>query len=239
MPSSVGMPPSPMVKFCVSRPAQSPGYDLALRLPLLGWSIGLAFVSAAGLEQYLRTAELATPVAAYITNIAMRLMVIIYLLTLAAAVVVRMSPVAKSRGVEPRISGLIGTFLATAVVLFPRHELSVTAGAVSTLSILGGDALAVVVLVQLRRSFSIMPEARQLVTSGVYRFVRHPLYLAEGVATFGSVMQYLSPSTVTLFVVQTAFQLRRIRNEETLLEKVFPEYIRYKDKTARFIPGVY
>jgi protein-S-isoprenylcysteine O-methyltransferase Ste14 len=49
----------------------------------------------------------------------------------------------------------------------------------TTLLLLDGNALAVLVMVQHGRSFSIMAEARQLVTSGVYRWVRHPLYLAE------------------------------------------------------------
>jgi protein-S-isoprenylcysteine O-methyltransferase Ste14 len=42
-----------------------------------------------------------------------------------------------------------------------------------------------------------------------------------------------------LLVAQIAFQLRRIRNEETLLTKVFPEYMEYREKTARIIPGIY
>ena len=59
---------------------------------------------------------------------------------------------------------------------------------ISTLLLLGGNALAVLVLVQLGRSFSVMAEARRLVTSGVYRWVRHPLYLAEELAVIGIVL---------------------------------------------------
>ena len=103
---------------------------------------------------------------------------------------------------EPRISALIGTFLLTAVVLFPRRELSTAAGLVSTLLILAGDGFAVFVLVRLRHLFSIMAEARELVTSGPYRLVRHPLYLAEQVATLGNVMQFLSVWTALLAVVK-------------------------------------
>jgi protein-S-isoprenylcysteine O-methyltransferase Ste14 len=63
-----------------------------------------------------------------------------------------------------------------------------TGEAISTRLLLGGNALAVLVLVQLGRSFSIMAEARRLVTSGVYRWVRHPLYLAEELAVIGIVL---------------------------------------------------
>jgi protein-S-isoprenylcysteine O-methyltransferase Ste14 len=69
--------------------------------------------------------------------------------------------------------------------------------------------------------------------------VRHPLYLAEEIATIGSVMQFLSAWTTMLLVAQIAFQLRRIANEETLLTDVFPEYAKYRQKTARIIPGIY
>jgi protein-S-isoprenylcysteine O-methyltransferase Ste14 len=225
--------------FNLTNLQQSPAYDALMRLPMLAWTTVLAIVSVASLERYARSADLALPGAIYAVNIAMRLSVIAYLVILAATVVTRMAPIGKAGGTEPRISALIGTFLMTVVVLFPRRELSLTAGLVSTLLMLAGDAFAVVVLTRLGRSFSIMPEARQLVTSGVYRFVRHPLYLAEEVATIGGVMQFLSIWTAVLLVVQIAFQLRRIRNEETLLAEVFSDYAIYKKKTAGIIPGIY
>ena len=52
-------------------------------------------------------------------------------------------------------------------------------------------------------------------------------------------MQFLSAWTMMLLVAQIAFQLRRIANEETLLTDVFPEYAKYRQKTARIIPGIY
>jgi protein-S-isoprenylcysteine O-methyltransferase Ste14 len=117
--------------------------------------------------------------------------------------------------------------------------LSPIAAAVSTLLTLAGNALAIVVLTQLRGSFSIMAEARQLVTTGVYRVVRHPLYLAEEIALIGVVMQYLSLWTALLLAAQIAFQLRRMHNEEIILGETFPEYAAYKATTARLIPGIY
>ena len=230
---------SPIARFDLTEPQQSRAYDVLMRLPVLAWSAALAIMTAVGLERYASAADPALPRTIYSVNIAMRLSVIVYLGILAATVVVRIQPMAKARGAEPRISALIGTFLLTVVVLFPRRELSLTAGCVSTLLILAGNALAVFVLVRLRGSFSIMAEARQLVTSGAYRYVRHPLYLAEEIATIGSVMQFLSAWTTMLLVAQIAFQLRRIANEETLLTDVFPEYAKYRQKTARIIPGIY
>jgi protein-S-isoprenylcysteine O-methyltransferase Ste14 len=150
-----------------------------------------------------------------------------------------MRPVKKARGAEPRISAFMGTFLITVIVLFPRCDLAPAAGCVSTLLVLFGDSIATAVLIQLRRSFSIMAEARQLTISGAYRFVRHPLYLAEEVATIGNAMQFLSIWTAMLLIVQIACQIRRMRNEEIVLMEVFPEYSSYRRKTPRIIPRLY
>jgi protein-S-isoprenylcysteine O-methyltransferase Ste14 len=145
----------------------------------------------------------------------------------------------KARGVEPRISALVGTFLVYAVTLCPRRELSVGGEIAATTLILLGTALAAYGLTQLGRSFSVMAEARQLVTSGVYRIVRHPLYVAEEIAVIGLVIQFLSYQTLLLVAVHAGFQLRRMRNEEAILINTFPEYGAYKEKTARLIPGIY
>jgi protein-S-isoprenylcysteine O-methyltransferase Ste14 len=218
---------------------QSSTYDLLMRLPILAWSTALALISAVDLDQYIRFADPALPRAVLSVNIAMRLSVIGYLVILAATVIIRRPPIGKARGAEPRISALIGTFLITAIVLFPRRELSLPISVASTFLTFAGEGFAVVALIQLRRAFSIMPEARELVTAGPYRLVRHPLYLAEGIATIGSVVQFLSAWTAMLLVVQIAFQLRRIWNEEALLAEVFPQYAAYKERTARIVPRIY
>jgi protein-S-isoprenylcysteine O-methyltransferase Ste14 len=218
---------------------QSSTYDLVMRLPVLVWSAALAFISAAALQKFVQTADPTLPAVAFGVSIAMRLAVIGYLVILAATVILRKAPTARARGIEPRISALTGTFLITGIVLLPRHELSLPLSIVSALLTLWGDGLAAVILVQLRRSFSIMPEARDLVTSGLYRFVRHPLYLAEEIAAIGTVMQFFSPWAVILLVVHFAFQLRRICHEEAVLERTFPRYPAYAEKTARLMPGLY
>jgi protein-S-isoprenylcysteine O-methyltransferase Ste14 len=222
-----------------ARLQHSRAYDVVMRLPMLLWSVFLGLVTWLGLQQYMREADPALPGAVSGLNVAMRLSVIAYLVVIVATLVVRTRPTGKARGMEPRISALIGTFLLTVVVLFPRRELSLLAGTVSTLLTLAGNAFAVVVLTQLRSSFSIMAEARELVTSGVYRRVRHPLYLAEEIAAVGVVMQFFSLWTALLLAVQIGFQLRRMRNEELILTEIFPEYKMYQAKTSRLLPGIF
>ena len=218
---------------------QSRLYDLLMRLPMLMWSVFLGIVTLLSLQQYIREADPALPGAVYILNIVMRVSVTAYLVVIAATVAVRMRPAQKARGIEPRISALIGTFLSTAFVLFPRRDLSVIAGLVSALLMLSGNTFAVIVLTQLRGSFSIMAESRRLVTAGVYRRIRHPLYLAEEIAVIGVAMQFFSPWTALILAVQIGSQLRRMRNEEVILTETFPEYLAYRARTARILPGIY
>jgi protein-S-isoprenylcysteine O-methyltransferase Ste14 len=218
---------------------QSRVYDALMRLPILVYGTLIGWASVMGLAKYVDTADPTLPNAVYGINIAMRVSSIAFLILLAVMTVVRRRATGKARGVEPRISALAGTFLVSAVTLFPRRELSVGGELAATALILLGTALAVYVLVQLGRSFSVMAEARRLVTSGVYRIVRHPLYVAEEIAAIGLVIQFLSYQTLLLLAVHAGFQLRRMRNEEAVLISTFPEYGAYKEKTARLIPGIY
>jgi protein-S-isoprenylcysteine O-methyltransferase Ste14 len=213
-------------------------YDIAMRLPLLVWCGFLAISAAHDLMAYIGAAADAPP-AAYVVNIAMRLSLIGFFVVLVASVVLRGAPLDRAEGIEPRLSALCGTLLITAIPFLPRTDLSPELGVLSTVLILGGNALAIVVLLRLGRSFSVMAEARGLVTRGIYRHIRHPLYLAEEIAAIGGAMQFFSPWAVLLLLVQFGFQLRRMANEERVLERHFPEYARYRQTTARLLPGVY
>jgi protein-S-isoprenylcysteine O-methyltransferase Ste14 len=69
--------------------------------------------------------------------------------------------------------------------------------------------------------------------------VRHPLYLAEAVATLGAMISFLSVWALLLVVVQMTLQLVRIHYEERVLRQTFPEYAGYAKRTARLIPEIY
>jgi len=214
-------------------------YDWLMRLPLLGYAVFFATLQMAGLARYVHESDAARPLALYAIGMVMRLSTIAFLLLLAAATILRARPTGKARGLEPRISAFAGAFLVYVIPLYPRRELSAPAEMVSTLLVLFGSAAAVYTLLRLGRSFSLMAEARGLVTSGPYRLVRHPLYLAEELAIVGIFMQFLSLSTAFVLAVQIVFQLRRMHNEEAVLAESFPEYAAYRQRTARLLPGVY
>jgi protein-S-isoprenylcysteine O-methyltransferase Ste14 len=210
-------------------------YDTMMRLPLLVWALFCATVQYRGLVQYQKS-----PIDfMYAIYIVMRLSTIVFLLLVVAVVILRTRPSEKATGLEPRIAALAGSFLTYAIVLFPRRELSASLEITSTTLTLIGTLGAVFSLSQLGRSFSVMAESRQLVTTGFYHFVRHPLYLTEEIAIVGVFIQFASVWTTLVLALQVAFQLRRMDNEEAILTASFPEYVAYSRTTSRLIPGVY
>ena len=162
----------------------------------------------------------------------------LYLLFI-AMILLRARPIAKSPGFRPRLEAALGGFLVYALPLLPLSPLDIVGQAGSAVLMAGGAAFALFTLAWLGRSFSIMAEARGVVTSGPYAVVRHPLYLAEGIANFGACLQFAFLPALALFAVQSVFQVRRMLNEEAVLRQVFPDYGAYMQRTARLIPGIW
>lgn len=164
-----------------------------------------------------------------------------FFLMIAWLTLVRPRAVAQAPGPGPRIAAVLGTwlFLFGAPFLTRRTDLGAPALLLSASLILLGDVLAVLILQWLGRSFSIMAEARKLVTTGPYAIVRHPLYAAELVAVLGLVIQFGTIEAVVLAAAQFGFQVIRMRNEEAVLRRTFPEYAAYMARTARLIPALW
>jgi len=166
--------------------------------------------------------------------------VAIYNMIIAVLYGLRLRPVSKSLGIIPGITALVGGFMLSSLLLLnPRENLPLGVLAVADFLIVIGNILIAFVLLQLGRSFSILPEGRRLVTHGIYSVVRHPLYLAEAVAALGLAMTYWSPLSWLLVAAWFGVQIARTYNEERVLREYFPEYVDYARKTPRMIPGVY
>ncbi|GGF14356.1 protein-S-isoprenylcysteine methyltransferase [Aliidongia dinghuensis] len=213
--------------------------DRLVRGVVAAWFLLLATVVALGIGSAL-TGDRPMTELDY-ARIASKVAVISFLAMMGYLTIVRASPLAQAKGWQPRISAFVGTNLIFIGMLFlsPRTDLGIGAHIASTCLILTGNALCVYVLSHLGRSFSIMAEARKLISNGPYRVVRHPLYFAEQVAIIGVFIQYASVMAAVLIAIHFSFQLRRMFNEERLLRATFPEYAAYMSHTARLIPAIW
>lgn len=82
-----------------------------------------------------------------------------------------------------------------------------------------GLALVVTAFLSLNRSFGLAPENRGIKTGGVYRFVRHPMYLGYVLAEAGYAFENASIFNLFILMVSVLFLLLRLRAEEQLLQQ--------------------
>ena len=220
-------------------------YDLFAAAPLIAWYLfGLTQILPSMVQQislaklFIQTDPSVLP-PVLLLGIASKICTIVFLALMVVMFAVRRVPLHYPIALYPRFVAGAGTFLGIGIVMIPLEELSSGLYLVSLFSIIGGTVFSVWATLTLARSISIMPQARKLVTSGPYAFIRHPLYLGEFVVLFGIALQHSMPWALLLLAIQSMFQFERMKNEERVLAHAFPNYADYVARTARLLPGVY
>ncbi|MGH9741223.1 MAG: methyltransferase family protein [Candidatus Acidiferrum sp.] len=85
---------------------------------------------------------------------------------------------------------------------------------------------------QLGNSFSITPQAHQLVTQGLYSRIRNPIYVSGMVAVLGLILFLERPYYLLIFPAIIPLQFARSRAESRVLETRFgDQYREYKSHT--------
>lgn len=111
-------------------------------------------------------------------------------------------------------------------------------------AILGLIGLALILkgLLDLGSNLTPLPYPKdngQLIQSGAYSLVRHPLYSGIIFAAFGWVVFQFSLSHLIATAVLFAFFNAKASREETWLTQKYPEYSDYQQRVKRLIPGLY
>jgi protein-S-isoprenylcysteine O-methyltransferase len=105
-----------------------------------------------------------------------------------------------------------------------------------------GIALAIWARRNLGKNWSSYPtlkESHELIISGPYRFVRHPIYTGMLLALFGSALVLGLFWFIFFFFICFVF-INRVFVEERLMLKQFPDkYPEYRKKTKALIPFVW
>jgi protein-S-isoprenylcysteine O-methyltransferase Ste14 len=141
---------------------------------------------------------------------------------------------------EKRLIGwalpLIVTLSMSVVGWYEPRDFPAGVMLVSTFFVVIGTAFTIYALRHLGKHFGVVSDVRGLVTTGPYRWVRHPLYGGETLTTIGFVIAVASPLTIAVFSVGLALQIWRAKVEEQALTATFHEYREYAARTPMLIP---
>ena len=137
------------------------------------------------------------------------------------------------------LAGFATAVLALSALLYRRSLFAVEPVGITI------QALAALLMVWARLTFgrrsfhaSASPTEGGLVTTGPYRFLRHPIYAAILYFLWTGVLSHFSFLNAVLGAVATAGLFVRMLAEEHLVAEKYPEYADYAARTKRVIPFI-
>jgi protein-S-isoprenylcysteine O-methyltransferase Ste14 len=147
----------------------------------------------------------------------------------------------KPNAISPRPTDWMLALTATAMPLLVRpdiqgHMVLLQAGA---FLMMVGFIVQLVAKVTLGRSFGCVPAHRGLKQGGLYRFVRHPMYMGYLLSHIGILLANPTWWNLAVYVICYSAQVPRLFSEERLLKRD-PQYANYMAGVRyRLIPGVF
>lgn len=145
----------------------------------------------------------------------------------------------KSVSTSARVWDWIAAFGGTITPLFFRP----VAFPVNTLAVLPvqvtGALVCIAAVSSLNTSFGLIPSLRGIKTSGLYSFIRHPMYLGYGLLWSSYILGNVSFPNLLVWGLSMIFIFLRIHNEEQFLsvENLYKTYI--QKIRWRLVPYVY
>ena len=154
-----------------------------------------------------------------------------------ALTVLRRAAAAVDRSVRARLLTTIS--LLGPPLVQPAHVAALLPQSATVAASIFGLAIVIAGKVTLGRSFGLMPANRGIVSSGVYRVVRHPIYLGYLITHVAFLFATPSAWNIAILVVgDTALLLRAVCEEQTLARDA--QYREYQQLVRwRVCPGLF
>jgi protein-S-isoprenylcysteine O-methyltransferase Ste14 len=132
--------------------------------------------------------------------------------------------------------------LGSALLILPAGQVSWVRLLGIAMAVIGLIVIAMAVLnhVQVNRALvNISPEpnaSQQLVEIGLYRWIRHPIYLGVLLAAFGAALAHGHGVGILIAALLAVFFTYKSLFEERWLMRVYTDYAAYRQRTGRFLP---
>ncbi|WP_089662530.1 methyltransferase family protein [Christiangramia echinicola] len=113
---------------------------------------------------------------------------------------------------------------------------------VAAIIALSGLVVLLLAILQLNRNLSPFPSPKsnsELVQTGLYKFIRHPIYTGILLSFFGYAFFTESFFRVLITIFLYILFLYKLKYEEKMLADRFENYSNYKKKTGRFFPKLF
>lgn len=133
-------------------------------------------------------------------------------------------------------------FLLFAIYLFNfelfKFKLSVSLSILFLIITIIGFLIIVIAILQLNKNLSPFPTPKsnsELIQTGLYKYMRHPIYTGILIMFFSYAL-YVNSSfkLIIAFILFILFYFKSSYEEERL-QKIFPKYQLYKKSTRRFL----
>lgn len=139
-----------------------------------------------------------------------------------------------------RIKGWLLVIIQFMCIVYLLWATPIIFSLTASVLLLAGFVLILWAVLAMRKSkLRILPQPAMtavLITSGPYRFIRHPMYTALITGALGLIIMCPSIWRILTLVILTITLFVKLTLEEKMLAEKFPQYRAYQKKTYRLIP---
>jgi len=159
-------------------------------------------------------------------------------LLLIVTMVVRRPPVRVTPNPLFWLLAFVATYGSFGLALFAQHGVAIASTLVTDVIAILGLAIFIYARLSLGRNIGFVPAQRQLVTSGAYAYVRHPVYTGIFVTYLGLILRSYSPVNLATVIILSGLWVIKSFIEEGFLKKD-PVYAGYMQKVKfRWFPKI-